>query len=235
MITRETIVRCARNAASLALLIIAGMIIMFLLRSLLDGRFRSSLRIWLLVCKMSAVSFGIVFAVFFIWNIISAKRSQLLWDALEVETSESELLAVPLFGFVAMEFYWLILNRTYVVFVAREGLYGWKASGPVTNSDRRYFVPFQEMVEDQELMKDMPAIRNLAGLRGGFFYAASTLLSVASDSKSQWGMGGIEHSGHVKVRLSLGKTHNFILLGSVLPEDVRDRITKTLGVGITSV
>jgi hypothetical protein len=35
-------------------------------------------------------------------------------------------------GSEAMEYYWFILNRTFVVFVCPEGLYGWKVVGLVS-------------------------------------------------------------------------------------------------------
>jgi hypothetical protein len=133
-----------------------------------------------------------------------------------------------------MEYFAGILNRTFVVFVAPEGLYGWKAAGPVTNADRKFFEPLQEMAADPEMACDLPAIRKLAALRGGFFYSRAEIASVSSDDRGQWGMGGIPSSGHVHVRLVSGKRRDFILLGDAIPDEVRDRITGGLGVGIPS-
>ncbi len=53
-----------------------------------------------------------------------------------------------------------------MVFVTREGLYGWKAAGAVTNADREYYRPLRDMLADAEFMRDLPAIRKLAGLPG---------------------------------------------------------------------
>jgi hypothetical protein len=145
------------------------------------------------------------------------------------------LLPTPLYGFVAMEFYWLILNRTFVVFAAPDGLYGWKAAGIVTNANRKYFEPLQEMLADSEFTRDLPSIRKLAHLGGGIFYPPPEIASITSDDRRQWGMGGIRHAGHLHVRLVSGTIRKLILLGEVDPDEVRDRIIATLGTGITSM
>ena len=38
-----------------------------------------------------------------------------------------------------MEYYRLILNRTFVVFITPEGLYGWKAEGPASWRNHRHY------------------------------------------------------------------------------------------------
>ena len=179
--------------------------------------------------------FAGVFAVFFLWNLIGAIRAQPVYDILEEETPPSELLRYPVYGFVAMEFYWLILNRTFVVFTAPDGLYGWKTNGPVSNADKTYFEPYQEMLQDPDFTRDLPAIRKLAALPGGFIYPPSQIASITSDDRSQWGMGGIPHSGHVHVRLASGTTRKLILLGEVFPENVRDRMIASLGTRVESM
>jgi hypothetical protein len=235
MINRSTVVRCARNAALIAAIVSSGAFVSAVFRGLGKRGSRSMPHAWLVGIALAALMFAVVFCLFFAWGLLTAVRAQPVDAILEQETPESELLRASLDGFVAMEFYWLILNRTFLVFVAPEGVYGWKASGPVTNSDRRYFEPFQEMVQDPGLMRDLPAIRKLAGLRGGFFYPRSEIVSITADDRGQWGMGGIAHTGHVQLRLVSGMTRKFILLGEVVPDAVRERMVATLGTGITSV
>lgn len=233
MISRSTLARCARSAALIAAIFTLGTFVSTVLRS---KRFSMPpAHSWFAAVGSAALMFGAVFSIFFVWNLLSAGMKQPVDDILEQETPESELLRAPLYGFVAMEFYWLVLNRTLVVFVAPEGLYGWKAEGPVTNANRRYFEPYREMIEDTEFMRDLPAIRKLASLSGGFFYQRSDITSVTPDDRRQWGMGGIAHAGHVLLRLTSGRTRKFILLGEGIPEQVRDKIVATLGAGITSM
>ncbi len=223
----------AKNAALVAGIVTAGLLVSAAIRGVGHGSVVSGEK-WIKAFLFSASWFTVTFLIFFLWNLIRVVLAKPLNDVLAEETPEADLLRSPLYGFVAMEFYALILNRTFLVFVAPDGLYGWKATGPVTNSDRRYFAPLQEMVQDPELMRDIRAIRKLAALRGGFFFARTEIASVQSDDRGQWGMGGIDHSGHVQVRLVSDKKRKFILLGETIPEEVRDRISSVLCVGIPS-
>ena len=121
----------------------------------------------------------------------------------------------PLSGFVAMEYYALIWNRTFVVFIAPEGLYGWKAAGAVMAGAGRYFEPFAQLLEDGELMRDLTAIKKLAALRGGFFIPRAEIRSVEEVPKRKPGMGGIPHTGRILIYFASGGRREFILLGNV--------------------
>lgn len=124
-------------------------------------------------------------------------------------------------GFVAMEYYAVILNRTFVVFVTPGGLYGWKATGPVPAGVPDYFRPCAEMLRDPRVMHDLPAIEKLASLKGGFFIPRSDIRSAEFNPKKKSGMGGIPHSGTILVSLTSGKSREFILLGQVDGEQIR--------------
>jgi hypothetical protein len=50
-----------------------------------------------------------------------------------------------------MEYYWLILNRSFVVYSYLEGLYGWKFSGPISARTPLFFRPFEHMTHDPHL------------------------------------------------------------------------------------
>lgn len=127
-------------------------------------------------------------------------------------------------GFVAMEYYALILNRTYVVFVAPDGLYGWKVRGPVTNWNPLYFQRYVAILNDTRLMHDHDAVEKLAHLRGGFVVPRSEIASAELIYKAKWGMGGIPHAGRIRVRFASGRSREFILLGSVSQERIREEI-----------
>lgn len=235
MIDRSTVIRCARNAALLSALITAGCVAGNVLRGLRERKSPTTTHVWLVVGGIAALLFSGVFAILFALNLYRAMRAQPELDILNQVTPESDLLAQPLYGFVAMELYWGISNRTFLVMVAPEGLYGWKVRGPVTNADRRFFEIYQEMLADPGFPRDLPAIRKLAGLPGGFIYPKSEIVSVISDDRRQWGMGSIPHAGHLQLRLVSGMTRKLILLGGIIPDEVRDRIITRLGTGITSM
>jgi|SRR5579862_5444163 len=234
MIDRPTIARCAKRAALLAAIITVPCVVGNGLRGLRERSSPVPAHTWVAVSGLAGLLFVFLFAILFSLNLFSAVRAQPELDILNEETPETELLPQPLYGFVAMEFYWGISNRTFLVLVAPEGLYGWKVRGPVTHADRRFFEIYQEMLADPGFPRDLPAIRKLAGLPGGFFYPRSEIAAVTSDDLRQWGMGGIAHSGHVYLRLLSGATRKFIVLGPVIPHEVRDRIVSAAGAGIPS-
>lgn len=124
-------------------------------------------------------------------------------------------------GFVAMEYYAGILNRTFVIFVAREGLYGWKAAGPVPAGDPQYFLPLTKVLEDPKIMQDVVAVRELSKRKGGFFIPRSEIKSAEAIAKQKWGMGGIPHTGRILVHFVSGDRREFILLGRVDADRIR--------------
>jgi hypothetical protein len=223
----------AKNAGKIALIIFSCSLSAFLFRWGIYWLFgdKSSLD-WALAIKICVASGAIWFTVFFTWNLVSLTLRKPLLDILDEETPESNLEKTPLSGFVAMEYFWLILNRTYVVFIAREGLYGWRAEGPRASSDPSYFEPYQEMVDDKDFMRDRRAIEKFSRLAGGFFLDRSTISSIQVIDRQKWGMGGIPHTGRIRVNLNTGKSREFILLGSVNPDGIRDKIATALRVGV---
>jgi hypothetical protein len=180
--------------------------------------------------QILAGRFGHLVLCLFVWAWIAAARLQPVLEVLDEEPLPSQLSKSPLSGFVAMEYFWLILNRTYVVFIAPEGLYGWKVRGPVTNADRTFYEPYQEMLKDDEFMRDWQAIEKLSRLRGGFVIERMAIVSVEYNERQKWGMGGIPHSGRINVKLSDGKTREFILLGFAIGDELVNRMVATLGV-----
>lgn len=116
-------------------------------------------------------------------------------------------------GFIVMEYYALILNRSFVVFTFPQGLYGWKFSGPVTNRDSSFFEPVQSIAADSELNPESKDLQEMIQESGSFVIERSEITSADYDPTPKWGMGGIPHSGKLKVKLRSGKLREFILLG----------------------
>jgi len=219
-----------------ALLIAGSILFIAVVRGLIDLAFDGKFRIdWPLELKFAGVFGSIWFIAIFAWGQIVGIRSQPVLDILDKDPDESTLQREPLSGFVAMEFFWLILNRTFIVFIAPEGLYGWRACGPVTNADRSFFQPYQDMADDPDFMRDLDAIERLSRLRGGFFIERPAIAAIEVNDRPKWGMGGIPESGRVVLCLTSGKTREFILLGSVYPDTIRDRISLGSAPGVLSV
>ncbi|MGH9640760.1 MAG: hypothetical protein ACRD3Y_11915, partial [Bryobacteraceae bacterium] len=175
--------------------------------------------------------FGVVsFVAFFVWNQAIAALAQPAVDILREEISSADLEKAPMSGFVAMEYYWLVMNRTYVVFIAPEGLYGWLAQGPVAAPGRDCFEPYDRMLRDELFMRNRTAIQKLSSLRGGFFFGRSEIASVLDDDRKKWGKGGLPHTGTIRLRLISGASREFIVLGKTNTGRIRHKMISIMGV-----
>ncbi|RSL19290.1 hypothetical protein EDE15_4952 [Edaphobacter aggregans] len=211
----------ARSALITFCVVVCGQVAKALINDLFDGRWRVDWKFILVISGFAGV-------VVLIWTFVSgyfSLRAAAPADAIlgrdpSISTNPNEAMS----GFVGMEYYGLILNRTYLVFAAPDGLYGWKVEGPVSAARPQFYEPYKEMLDDPKLMRDRGAVKDLAKLKGGFFIPGSEIAYVEATDKSKWGMGGIPHSGRIRIGLTTGKWREFILLGSVSPEVIRDRI-----------
>jgi hypothetical protein len=214
-----------RTAAKSALitfcLVVAGQVARTLINGLFDGKWRID---WGFIFVISVFAGVLVLVWTFISSYFFLRAAAPAAAVLDRAPSLSLTPRDAMSGFVGMEYYALLLNRTYVVFAGRVGLYGWKAEGPVSASRPQFFEPYQKMLDDPELIQDLGAVEDLARLKGGFFISSSEIAYVEASNKSKWGMGGIPHSGRIRIGLTRGRQREFILLGSVSPEAIRDRI-----------
>lgn len=236
MVTRSRAAWCAKSAARSAFIVFLGVLIVSLVRPVIDLLSGEKLQFnWIPGLKFDLAFSSLWFCALFLWNLVSAIRQQPALDVLDDEPLQSDLRQPALAGFVAMEYFWGIFNRTFLVFIAPEGLYGWRVSGPVTNTNRTYYEPWEEMLKDNEFMRDRRAIQRLSRLHGGFFLGRAAIDRIEPDDRQKWGMGGILHSGRIHLFLKTGRSREFILLGVQFPEDVRDRVVSTLAGGVPSI
>lgn len=209
------------NALVAAGTVVVLAVVRYLLSGLFDGNWRTN---WADIFEMAAI-FGLGW---FVTNILLGLLTfSAYWpveDVFAQYPSQSSRQNAAFTGFVAIEYYGLILNRTFVVFVAPEGLYGWKARGPVTGTWPLYFQPLVEMLHDPEWMRNRDAITNLSKRKGGFFIPRSAIVAADIIRKKKWGMGAIPHSGRIRIVMSEGRSREFILLGSVNPDLIQQNI-----------
>ena len=133
-------------------------------------------------------------------------------------------------GFLAMEYWGLILNRSFVVFIHPSGLYGWKFKGPVSTSNPLYFENYEHFVTEPDPAYGSDAFKEVMSGRGSFFIGRDDIADVTLDPTSKWGMGPVPHTGKLRVRMTSGKSREFILLGDQDGEAVR---TAVLAAGTT--
>jgi hypothetical protein len=173
-----------------------------------------------LAVVMGALWFCLQLALTLFRTSSSAPAKEILDQMTEVAGSTEKQFA----GFVAMEYYFLILNRTFVIFISSEGLHRWKVSGPVSNIDRSFFSPYTRMLDDPSIMHNSEAVHKLAEPPGGFFIPRPSIVSAEFVPRLKWGMGGIPHSGRIYIKLVAGQSREFIVLGSAQGEKIQREI-----------
>jgi hypothetical protein len=220
---RLSAVIAARSALTMAATALALVVVRMVLSGLFDRRRHAD---WPLAFKLIGIFGTAWFFVLFLYTYFKFRGDEPAEAILMQEPSQSDMQKAPLFGFVAMEYYDLILNRTFVVFVVPEGLYGWKAAGPVSNGRPMYFEPYAEILKDPELMRNRETPRRLSDLKGGFFIPRSDIVSAEVIYKQKWGMSGIPHSGRIRIQTASGKSRELILLGSVDGESIQQQIVR---------
>jgi Zn-dependent protease with chaperone function len=126
-------------------------------------------------------------------------------------------------GFTAMEYYALILNRSFLVYAAPDGLYGIKFMGLVTDTKQpRFFEEAEKLLDNPWFVPGSKGFeQSMKSSQANFVIAYSEIIDVAFDSRLKWGMGAIEHSGQLKLRLRNGKKRTFVLLGSAYGDGIR--------------
>lgn len=212
----------ARTAVITATAVIAAAALQVVFNGISDGRWRAN---WLLIFKLPGIVAVGTFCLLFLYTYFRLRSNEPAEAILSHQgVSQRDEHKVALSGFVAMEYYGVILNRTFVVFIARDGLYGWKVEGPVSNASPMYFKPYADMLQDPQLMRNWEAARRLSKLKGGFFIARSDIVAADVIDRQKWGMGGIPHSGRIRIHMASGKSREFILLGSVDAGSLRQRI-----------
>lgn len=135
-------------------------------------------------------------------------------------------------GFVAMEYYFLILNRSFLVFTYPEGLYGWKFSGLVSTLTPLFFKPFEDMLSDPELIPGSNEFKEIMKESGSFWFPRNEIAAADFVPGLKWGMGTVPHSGKLYVRTTAGKSREFILLGSQDGDAVRAAVLSGTSVAI---
>lgn len=148
-------------------------------------------------------------------------------------------------GFVAMEYYALILNRSFLIFITDEGLRGWKFRGLVSSFrptflpwsvEPTFYKPFEQLLDDPAMVRPSRQHTSLMNEPGGFLIQYDGMASVEFEAKRKWGMGpilrksiDIPHTGVLTIELAGGRRREFILLGTTPGNAVRDLIRARRG------
>lgn len=147
--------------------------------------------------------------------------------------------------FVAMEYYNLIMNRTFLILISDEYLIGLKVNGlisvegggdPLTRSISKNMAIQDDLQNPYSYMKSS-YLRKVENLniygedilkteRPNFKINRNEIKSVTYDERKKWGMGYYPHDGKVYVKTKNGKKKEFIILGSQSGKEIENWIEK---------
>ncbi len=152
----------------------------------------------------------------------------------------SEFEFTPNNHFVAMEYYRLILNRTFLVLITDKELIGIKVHGPIGAESNDPIVNLLPLTVDGDLqnpysyikMKYIERIKVTDLLsndflkidRANFRIRRTDIVETTYDKRKKWGMGHYPHDGKVYIRTKDNQTREFIPLGNQSGEDIKNNV-----------
>lgn len=142
--------------------------------------------------------------------------------------------------FVAMEYYRLIFNRTFLILITEKDLIGIKVRGFVGVESHDPLVSLLPLSIDGDLQNPYSYMsmkyleRNMnTDLRSNDFFKInsanfkinrSDIIDATYDKTKKWGMGYYSHDGKVYVRTKDYKKREFIILGSQSGEHIQNML-----------
>jgi hypothetical protein len=147
--------------------------------------------------------------------------------------------------FIAMQYYGLILNRTYLVLITSNHLIGLVANGLVSvqGGDPLTSVLTSKMAVDGDLMNPLSYLKEkylkrvedidlltgniLKAHKASFKIKIQDITSVTFDPSKKWGMGYYPHDGKVYI-ITEDKKREFIILGGQSGKKIRNLILTKL-------
>lgn len=152
--------------------------------------------------------------------------------------------------FVAMQYYGLILNKTFLVLITKDLIIGVKVNGLVSveagggnkfahrltreiintmtikgdlqNPYSYIKSKFIDQVDECELIDESILTQN----KSNFIIRREDIANVYYDSKEKWGMGYYPHDGKVYIETKDGGKKEFIILGNQSGQKIVDYILK---------
>lgn len=142
--------------------------------------------------------------------------------------------------FVAMEYYWLILNRTFLVLITDNELIGIKVHGLISVESSDALVNLLPLTVDGDLQNPYSYIsaKYIEGIKdidlksrdfleandSNFRINKSDIIETAYDKSKKWGMAYYPHDGKVYVKTRDYKKREFIILGAQSGQDIKNRL-----------
>jgi hypothetical protein len=138
----------------------------------------------------------------------------------------------PAWSFVAMEYYALILNRTFLVTVTEGELKAVVCRGLTSSSGGTLLsellttpIAVRGDLNDPRAYVNDRRLRRTS--RANFAMTLADVTSVRYDKRKKWGMGEYPHDGKVFVEAG-GNEREFIILGNQSGEDIARRLERAV-------
>jgi hypothetical protein len=147
--------------------------------------------------------------------------------------------------FIAMEYYGIILNRTFLILITENDLIGIKVNGLISvegGGDPLTRLITSNMAVQNDLDNPYSYIKskylrkienlNIYGKeilnveKANFKINRHEIKSVTYDKRKKWGMGYYPHDGKVYVKTENERKKEFIILGSQSGEQIKEWIEK---------
>ena len=197
----------------------------------MNGDLRSTLLSWLpFVLLMAAwFMFGRRRLLSFISTRLSGSHKNKLASAHDVSAGEG-VATDDRPWFAAMEYYALILNRTYKVFMTDQMLVGVAVRGLVSNppvatssmSSQEFWV--RTGAADRYERIDLTSADLLRMHSANFRVRWSDIAQIEYRAGRKWGMGHVPHSGRLVLQLRAGRQRELILLGNQNGDALKKRL-----------
>lgn len=141
--------------------------------------------------------------------------------------------------FIAMEYYYLIANRTYLILIVEDQLIGIKANGIISAPNEFSFL-FNEITDDLSNPnsylnpKYLDKVKNLNLVDGSilknnkenFIIQRSDIKSAIYNPCKKFGMGPYPHDGRVIIKTISNEKREFIILGNQSGKKIAELITQ---------
>lgn len=142
--------------------------------------------------------------------------------------------------FIAMEYYRLILNRTFLILITQEDLIGLKINGMISAEHPSSIITntvLSDMIIDSDRTKAWSYAKSqyLDALKGldinkskilqqpspNFKISRQKIERVNHDTTKKWGMGNYPHDGKIHLFTQDGQKRAFIILGNQSGKAIR--------------
>ena len=138
--------------------------------------------------------------------------------------------------FLAMEYYNLILNRSFAIFVTKNKICGAKVIG-VAAAPTRSYSEYAHLWRDPRNFITKKTIHQYEGIepespeflkinKANFQINCSDVVEIKFIAKKKTSMGAIPHTGSLFIKTSDGKKREFIILADQDGEDIQNLILR---------